>query len=120
MSFNTLEGGLVCPHCKADIISGVGFRLGNIASLRYKIGDSLSWDGDYCRPKSRPSAKTIKTVGYYNCDNIKCKSWQDCFPDVQLGLITVEDNVIAKVEPYTGPEPETEFPIIEPAELAKA
>jgi len=118
MSFNTLLGGLDCPHCKAEIISGVGFRLGTIASLRYKVGDSLSWEGDYCRPPSRPQAKTIKTVGYYNCDNIHCKTWQDCYPDVQLALLTVQNNIITSVEPYKGPEPEKDFPIVEPAELA--
>ncbi len=119
MSFNTLEGGLVCPQCKADIISGVGFRLGSIASLRYKIGDSLSWEGSYLRPPSKPGAREIKTLGYYNCDNIKCKSWEDCYPDVQLAVITVTDNKITSVEPYTGPEPAKEFPILEPGELAQ-
>lgn len=120
MSFNTLEGGLVCPQCKADIISGVGFRLGTIASLRYKVGDSLSWEGDYCRPQSRPQEKEIKTLGYYNCDNVHCKSWQDCYPEVQLAVITVENNIITKVEPYSGPEPTRDFPILEPEALAES
>ncbi|MDZ4837419.1 MAG: hypothetical protein SGJ27_26840 [Candidatus Melainabacteria bacterium] len=118
MSFNTLEGGLVCPHCKAEIISGVGFRLGTIASLRYKIGDSLSWEGENCRPATRPQTKEIKTLGYYNCDNIKCSSWQDCYPDVQVAVVTVANDKIASVEPYQGPEPAKEFQILEPAELA--
>lgn len=118
MSFNTLEDGIACPKCNADIISGVGFRLGKVASLRYKVGDSLSWDGDSCRPSTKPASKEIKTLGYYNCDNMKCPSWQDCYPDVQLAVITVVDNIIKSVEPYTGPEPIKEFPILEPAELA--
>ncbi len=120
MSFNTLEDGLNCPFCNAVIISGVGFRLGSIASLRYKVGDSLSWDSDYCRPKEKPQANVIKTLGYYNCDNIKCKTWQDCYPDVHLAIITVENNVISNVEPYKGPEPKSEFPILEPEELTNA
>lgn len=118
MNFNTLVDGLVCPKCKADIISGIGFRLGHVASLRYKVGDSLSWEGNNCRPPTKPKEREIKTLGYYNCDNMKCESWQDCYPDVQLAVITVVNNVIAAVDPYQGPEPTRDFPILEPGELA--
>ncbi|SRR5579883_1088586 len=117
MSFNTLEGGITCPFCKSEILSGIGFRLGKIAGSRYKIGDQLDWEGGDCRPKRRPSVSTIKTIGYFNCDNVTCYSWKDCYPDVQLALITVEDNVITGVELYKGKEPKKQFAILEPASL---
>lgn len=118
MSFNTIEDGLSCPFCKDKILSGIGFRFGKVARLKYRVGDELVWDGPDCRPPSRPSAPVIKIIGYFNCDNFKCDSWSDCFPEVQQALITIENNRIASVEHYTGPLPEDEqFPILEPADL---
>jgi hypothetical protein len=117
MSFNTLDGGLKCPLCQSEILSGVGFRFGRIANLRYKIGDSLCWDGEDCRPGKRPQASLIKTVGYFNCDNVFCATWQDCYPAIQIATITIRDNVIERVEPYAGPTLTTDFPILEPREL---
>lgn len=118
-AFNTIDGGIVCPFCDSDIMSGVGFKLGHLANLRYKVGDELKWEGGNCRPASCPDANVIKTIGYFNCDNIKCSSWQDCYPNVQLALITIENNTIAGVEPYRGELPSREFAILEPAELNK-
>ena len=73
--------------------------------------------GDRCRPVQRPQARVIKTIGYFNCDYIKCDSWQDCYPEVQLALITVEDDVITAVEHYKGEAPKEEFAILEPVDL---
>lgn len=121
MRCNTLDGGLICPHCKNQIVSGVGFRLGKIANLRYKLGDELAWDDDErnCRPAKRPRVKTLKTIGYFNCDRIQCASWNDCYPDVQLAVITVEENVLTGVEPYSGPDIEEKYAIVEPKSLRK-
>lgn len=102
-----------CPLCDEEIVSGIGFRLGAIENRRYKVGDELSWDGDHCRPDKRPQISVIRTIGYFNCDNIRCPSWQDCFPEVQSALIVVTDNKIASAEPYEG-ETEEEFQILEP------
>lgn len=117
MSFNTIDGELECPHCKSRIVSGVGFRLGQLNQRIYKLGDELAWEGDSCRPPSRPRAKLIKTLGHFNCDNIKCSTWQDCFPDVQAALITIKDNVITSLEIYQCQGDEEEFAILEPPEL---
>ena len=117
MSFNTIDGELKCPHCQSRIVSGVGFRLGQLNQRRYKMGDELAWEGDNSRPPSRPRAKLIKTLGHFNCDNIKCSTWQDRFPDIQTALITVEDNVISNLEIYECRGEEEEFAILEPEEL---
>ncbi|MCA9814580.1 MAG: hypothetical protein H6677_01005 [Candidatus Obscuribacterales bacterium] len=120
MSFNTIYGELDCPHCKSRILSGVGFRFGQLNQRQYKKGDELAWEGDQCRPPSRPDARVIKTLGHFNCDNIKCSSWQDCFPDIQTVLITIENNRITDVEIYKPSGDEEEFAILEPAELRGA
>lgn len=117
MNFNTIDGELLCPHCNSKIISGVGFRFGHLNQTRYKLGDELAWEGDNCRPPSRPSASVIKTLGHYNCDNIKCSTWQDCFPDIQNVLITIENNRITNMAPYQANGDESEFAILEPEEL---
>lgn len=125
--FNTLYGGIECPACQQKVVSGVGFKLGQVAHHTYKIGDELRWGGENCRPSANlidKDADVIKTVGYYNCDNIRCQTWQDCYPQVQIALITVERNVIKAVECFEGPEADQvsqakqKFPILEPAHLA--
>ena len=110
-----------CPKCNEEIVSGIGFQLGNICNKRYKIGDELSWEGTDCRPKVRPDETVIKAVGYFNCDNPHCDSWEDCFPDVQMALITVENNYLKSATPYSGEGENDEelgnFPILEPLSL---
>lgn len=106
------------------MVSGVGFKLGQVAHHAYKIGDQLRWDGENCRPSvSFDPATTIKTIGYYNCDNIRCETWQDCYPQVQMALISINENVIVAVEHFEGEEAEKvsqskqKFPILEPPHL---
>jgi hypothetical protein len=118
LNCNTLYSELHCPACQGKVVSGVGFRLGAIAAKQYQVGDELSWDGAPTRPATRPKAKVVKTVGYFNCDNIRCSTWQDCFPTVQLALITVEGNRIKEVSIYEGPASDNGFDIIEPKGLS--
>ncbi|MGH9550040.1 MAG: hypothetical protein ACRD3W_11725, partial [Terriglobales bacterium] len=102
MRFNTVYSELLCPHCRQKVLSGVGFRWGTLGNLRYKPGDLISWTCAPTRPAHQPDARVVKTVGYFNCDNIKCATWQDCYPQVQRALITIEDNVIADVSVFEG------------------
>ena len=117
MNFNTVHPALefVCPFCKEQLTSGVGFRLGAILRLNYQMGDELIWRGGECRPESKPPLCDFKTVGYFNCDNPACSTWTDCFPEVQHALITVRDNRIVAVESYELPSDGdvVEFAILE-------
>ncbi|HEY9715492.1 MAG TPA: hypothetical protein V6C72_18605 [Chroococcales cyanobacterium] len=118
MNFNTVYADLDCPFCKQKVESGVGFRLGEIKNASYRIGDKLSWNGRYCRPAKRPPNGDIVSVGYFNCDNVRCSTWQDCFPVVQQALITVKADTIVDVsiskQIYAGED----FDIIEPEGLS--
>lgn len=98
MNFNTVYPPLNCPFCAQAVSSGVGFRVGALMGKQYRIGDSIVWEGGPTRPESRPPAGNIRSIGYFNCDNIKCSTWSDCFPEVQLALVVVENNVIVAVE----------------------
>jgi hypothetical protein len=118
LSFNTIYGEFQCPHCHDKIASGVGFRFGTVNNLGYRVGDELDWTGPNTRPKARPPAKVVKTVGYFNCDNIRCSSWRDCYPAVQRALITIENNRIVSVAPFYGEASDDGFDIIEPKGLS--
>lgn len=112
MSFNTIDCDIKCPHCNQKIESGIGFRFGFLNQDIYKIGDQISWEGNDLRPEMRPAQSVIKTLGHFNCDNLECSTWQDCFPDVQTALITIENNHIKEVSIYTCQGGEEEFAII--------
>lgn len=118
MSFNTLYSDLSCPFCKEKVTSGIGFGIGSVNNTNYKIGDKLSWDGPHCRPAKRPRGGNIKSVGHFNCDNIRCQTWNDCYPQVQHALITVKGDVITSVEIYKGQVSSQNFDIIEPKGLS--
>ncbi|MBA3992773.1 MAG: hypothetical protein C0469_04540 [Cyanobacteria bacterium DS2.3.42] len=120
MTFNTVYADdLICPFCNERVTSGVGFRLGCLENKNYKPGEKLNWEGAICRPETHPKGGNIKSVGYFNCDNVKCKSWTDCFPEVQQALVIVKNDVIEKVEVYKGPLSGEQFEIIEPVQGGK-
>jgi hypothetical protein len=96
--FNTIYAPLHCPHCKAEITSGVGFRAGSLLQARYNLGDKLNWEGDDCCPAARPPKGNLRTIGYFNCDNMDCTTWQDCYPEVQQALVVVNNDVIKEVK----------------------
>ena len=112
--FNTLYYDLKCPNCGSAVESGIGFRAGVLRQASYKIGDKLSWDGPNSRPVERPAGGNFKTIGYFNCDNLKCTTWHDCFPEVQEALITIRDDVIAEVVPVTHKPGAQSFDILPP------
>jgi len=120
LNFNTVHPALefVCPFCKEQLTSGVGFRLGAILRLNYQMGDELIWRGGECRPESKPLLCDFKTLGYFNCDNPACSTWTDCFPEVQHATVTVVNNRITAVEQYDMPSDVQveEFAIFESAE----
>ena len=88
-----------CPFCQEKLSSGIGFRVGAIASKTYKLGDKLDWKGKDCRPEKRPKGGNISTVGYFNCDNIRCSTWSDCYPEVQQAIITIRGTSLPKPRP---------------------
>ncbi|HEY9716864.1 MAG TPA: hypothetical protein V6C69_05325 [Trichormus sp.] len=118
MNFNTVYSDLECPFCHQKVVSGVGFRFGAIANLRYHVGDKIKWEGAPTRPDERPPEPVVKTVGYFNCDNIRCSSWQDCYPSVQKALVTIENDKLSDVSIFNGEASENGFDIIEPKPLS--
>jgi hypothetical protein len=116
LTFNTVYADIQCPFCKEKVTSGVGFRIGSLANKNYKPGEKIGWEGAHCHPSARPKDGNIKAIGYFNCDNVKCKTWSDCYPEVQQALITVKNDVIEKVEVYKGPLSGEQFEIIDPVQ----
>jgi hypothetical protein len=112
--FNTLYHDLKCPMCGSAIDSGIGFRAGALKQASYRIGDKLSWEGGKCRPEEKPSGGNFRTVGYFNCDNLNCMSWHDCFPQVQEAVITFADDIIAEVQAVPSLPEEQGFDILPP------
>jgi len=117
VTFNTVYTDLKCPQCQSPIDSGVGFRVGALENRSYRLGDALNWEGANCRPSQRPQDGGLRTVGYFNCDNPKCPTWNDCFPEVQCALIVITDNRIAEVSVYNGVSGEGKFEILEGSEI---
>lgn len=110
---NTLYCDIVCPKCGKKVTSGIGFRAGALDQRSYKLGERLQWKGSRVRPSERPKDGNLKTVGYFECDNLNCSTWQDCYPEVQEALITIRDDVIADVQPFTHKPNQIDFDIIE-------
>ena len=96
--FNTLYADVHCPFCNEKVTSGVGFKVGALLNKSYNIGDKLVWKGTPSRPEKRPAHGDITSIGYFNCDNIKCSTWQDCYPQVQQALVVVKKDVLVAVE----------------------
>ncbi len=114
---NTLYSEVKCPHCGYAVKSGIGFRAGSLKQISYKLGEKLSWDGTKCRPAQRPPGGNLKTVGYFECDNLDCPTWQDCYPEVQEALITIQADIISDVKPFIHRPNELVFDIIEPKDV---
>lgn len=115
---NTLYYEFNCPICDSVVRSGVGFRVGIIKHLTYRLGQKLDWGNvQNSRPPVRPENGNLKTIGYFNCDNPRCQTWSDCFPEVQEAIIIIKNDIIEDVQP-TGQIPENHtFDILEPEEL---
>ena len=96
---NTLYADVHCPFCQDKVSSGIGFKIGALTGKSYRIGDKLVWKGETSRPEKKPPAGNISSIGYYNCDNVRCSTWQDCYPQVQQAFVRVKNNVIVAVEP---------------------
>ena len=114
---NTLYADVQCAHCGRKVTSGIGFRVGKVAGLSYKLGQKLSWDGGSSRPATRPADGSLKTIGYFECDNLSCESWHDCYPEVQEALIVIRQDVIAEAQPTVHRPGEIGFDIIEPKDV---
>lgn len=114
---NTLYCDLKCPQCGTVVRSGVGFKVGCVNGASYHLGGRLNWNGTNCRPAERPDGGHIKTIGYFNCDNLRCDTWRDCFPDVQEVLLTIKGDVLEEVCVITHKPAEQSFDIIEPTEV---
>ena len=114
---NILNTDLPCPKCGAKISSGIGFRVGKVAGLSYEIGDRITWGDSGNRPAVRPQDGSLKTIGYFECENLDCETWQDCFPEVQEVLIVIENDVIEDVKPTIHKPGVVSFDIIEPGDV---
>jgi hypothetical protein len=96
---NHLQSDFKCPKCGAAVSCGVGFRAGTVKGTDYKIGDKIDWSGKTNWPAERPDDGSFKTIGYFECENLRCETWNDCFPEVQEVLITIEHDIIRAAEP---------------------
>jgi hypothetical protein len=110
--FNTLHCDLLCPFCQENIVSGIGFKVGSLNKILYKLGDTINWDQQPTRPAKRPAHGNIISLGHFNCDNTKCPTWQDCYPDIQTAKITIKKDKIVDVAVYTDPVPQEQFAIL--------
>lgn len=111
---NTLYYELACPKCSVIVHSGIGFRIGHLQRISYRLGETIKWNGNNCRPSKRPKDGNIKTIGYFNCDNPRCETWKDCFPEIQEALIVIENDVITDVSPIKFKPGEQSYAILEP------
>lgn len=111
--FNTLQSDLICPHCQKKIISGIGFKVGSLKKTNYKVGDILDWQSEPRRPEKRPKQGNITTLGHFNCDNTKCPSWQDCYPDIQTAKIIIEKDRIIDITICTDALAQEQFAILQ-------
>lgn len=110
---NTLYAEIKCPKCGSTVTSGIGFRVGAVTQKSYKLGEKLAWDGKDIRPSERPENGNLKTIGYFECDNLKCSTWQDCYPEVQEALIVIKGDVLSEAKPFVYKPNQIEFDIIE-------
>lgn len=115
---NTVYAPLACPKCGKAVESGVGFKAGRVAGLSYKLGDKVAWSEKSSRPAQRPQDGSLKTIGYFECDNLDCETWHDCYPEVQEALIVIRQDVIAEVKPYVHKPGTLDFDIIEPEDVS--
>ena len=91
---NQLDIDFKCPKCGHEVTAGIGFRAGTIKGFKYKPGDRISWEGSPTWPPLRPDQGSFKTIGYFECENLRCETWSDCFPEVQEVLIVIQNDVI--------------------------
>lgn len=115
---NSLTCELKCKQCDQTIKPLVGFRAGTIRQRTYKVGDKLDWDGPHTVPAERPPGGNLKTIGYFECDNLHCPTWQDCYPEVQEALIVIESDIISHARATEHRPNEILFDIIEPKDIA--
>ena len=114
---NTIYYEIECPVCGKVVRSGIGFRAGVIKQKNYHVGEKLNWEGPNCRPSTRPPGGNLKTIGYFNCDNPRCETWKDCFPEIQEALITIVNDEIKDVQVTTHLPAKQSFDIIDPPGL---
>lgn len=96
---NYLRGEFKCPKCGAEITCGIGFRAGTVGGINYKLGDKIVWAEKRNWPQERPEDGSFKTIGYFECENLRCPTWSDCFPEVQEVVITIKNDVISDLRP---------------------
>lgn len=111
---NQLNCDFKCPNCATPVSCGIGFRAGIVRRIQYKLGDKITWDERNSWPTKRPQDGTFNTIGYFECENLNCSTWQDCFPQVQEVLISIVNDIISKVEATTYKPDQIEFAVIKP------
>jgi hypothetical protein len=111
---NHLQGDFKCPRCGATISCGIGFRAGTVNGADYRLGDRIGWSGKNTWPAQRPEGGNLKTIGYFECENLQCETWKDCFPDVQEVLITILSDVISNIKPVSFQPNRIDFSVFSP------
>lgn len=75
------------------------------------MGDKIDWSGKKTWPEERPEGGNFKTIGYFECENLRCPTWNDCFPQVQEVLITVKNDIISEIRPIFFRPDKVEFSV---------
>ena len=111
---NLLHSDFNCPRCGTLITCGIGFRAGIVRGIEYRLGDKIDWSGKKTWPCERPEGGSLKTIGYFECENLKCPTWHDCFPEVQEVLITIQNDVISQVKSISFQPGRIDFTVFSP------
>lgn len=113
-SNHLVQDDFKCPRCGTKLSCGIGFRAGTVKGINYKIGDKIDWSGKHNWPSERPENGSFKTIGYFECENLRCETWNDCFPEVQEVLITIENDIIRAYKPVFYKPDSIDFSVLAP------
>lgn len=111
---NQLDVEMACPKCGHAVTTGIGFRAGVVKGLKYKPGDKITWEGKPTWPAERPANGDFKTIGYFECENLRCSTWSDCFPEVQEILINIKNDVITDYASVFYKPDKVDFEVLSP------
>ncbi len=111
---NHLKDDFKCPRCGAPLSCGIGFRAGTVNGIDYKVGDKIDWNSKHTWPAERPESGNFKTIGYFECENLRCETWSDCFPEVQEVLISIENDIIKEFKTVFYKPDKIEFEVLPP------
>src|SRR5690349_13085677 len=92
-SFNVLITEITCPSCEKKSHAQIQFKFGNTWQLEYKIGDTITWEGNDI---GSPNLGRVKVYGIIE-STICAFCHKDTIPEEYDIFVT--DNMIISVLP---------------------